>query len=138
MFKTIASALAGLALVVTTAIGFVASTTVPAQASCTAGQCGDARHFSPDAGANGPITVTCNLGAPWSNTRTLYEGQYSTCADTDGFYVPPNSTVSWYKANSWGSSWVEYHAGYSGIWVKITDLQNAILVKGGTQAARPW
>jgi hypothetical protein len=138
MLKSIASALVGLGLIIATSVGITTATTVPAQASCTVGQCGDIRHFSPDAGANGPITITCNLGDPWNSARPLYEGQYSTCRDTDGFYVPPGESVSWYKANSWGSAWQEYAGGSFGYWVKVTDLQNAIIVKGGPQAARPW
>ena len=71
--------------------------------------CGTVRHYAPDNGWDGPITIRCDYGDS-STKHWVYEGQSSKsyCKDTDEIYVhgneelwclttTPEQTVYWFK-----------------------------------------
>lgn len=127
MNKIIAT-LWALCTVVALAILGAVSVASPAQAGLpcdTHLQCGDIKHYSPDYGADGPILVTGNFGDPWSATQNVYEGNWSTFHDVDGFWVGAGETIRCRLTNSDG--WINFTA-YG--WHKIHDTDDWLCVRG--------
>jgi spore coat protein U-like protein len=62
------------------------------------------------------LTVTCNLGNPWLDTRTISPGQRAGCKDSDGFYARDCYA---YSINGQSPTWGDNH------WIKVVDGQNA-------------
>jgi hypothetical protein len=89
---------------------------VPADAgTCSSFGCGRLWHIAPDDGYDAPIIVTCD----W-NTKAqtwVYEGDWSPCKDTDGFYTRPGDRTVCKWRSPYVGGWVAYGPG----WTKFTD-----------------
>lgn len=80
------------------------------------------RHYSPDAGFDDPIYVTCDWNTRTTHNVPIAEGVSSPCADTDGVFVASGKQIVCLYFVGGVPVWQNTFDATG--WHKITDIQS--------------